>query len=423
MAQLTDDCFAFGGALMPLDEARARLVAGVGCVVGSEQVHLGEALDRALADAVTGTRNVPPTDNSAVDGYAVRHADLNEDGPTDLPIGGVAAAGRPLGRQALPGEAVRIFTGAAMPTGMDTVLMQEDCVATDERVTIPAGIGVGANRRFAGEDVKVGDVLFDAGHRLRPQDIGVLASQGHESVAVLCRLKVALLSTGDEVTEPGRQAGDAAIYDSNRFMLGGLLRRMGCAVTDLGIVEDNRDRVRDRLHHAAAKHDLIVTSGSMSTGDHDHIPAILSEAGRLDFWRLSIKPGRPVGLGILNKGARNTPVLGLPGNPVAAMVTFLFLGRLLVERLSGMHVSEPHRHMVRLEFAARKKANRREYIRVSIAGADPDGTPRVARFPRDGAGILMSMVASDGLVELVEGVSRLDPGALAPFIPFSEVMP
>lgn len=423
MAQLTDDCFAFGGALMPLDDARARLVEGVACVVGTEKVPLGEALDRALADPLIGTRNVPPTDNSAVDGYAVCHAGLHPDGPTELAIGGEAAAGRPLGRPGMSGEAIRIFTGAAMPAGMDTVLMQEDCVAVDGRVTIPAGIGVGTNRRFAGEDVKVGDSLLEAGQRLRPQDIGVLASQGLAMVSVRCRLKVALLSTGDEVTEPGRPAADGAIYDSNRFLLGGLLRRMGCAVTDLGIVADDRERVREQLHRAAADHDLIVTSGSMSTGDHDHIPAILSETGRLDFWRLSIKPGRPVGLGILNATARATPVLGLPGNPVAAMVTFLFLGRLLVERLSGMQVTEPRRHMVRLDFAARKKANRREYIRVGIAGNDPDGTPRVTRYPRDGAGILMSMVASDGLVELVEGVSKLDPGALAPFIPFSEVIP
>jgi molybdopterin molybdotransferase len=423
MAQLSDDCFAFGGDLMPLDDALALLAERVGCVVDVETVALGQALGRVLADDLVGLRNVPPTDNSAVDGYAVRFADLAPSGPTSLVVAGTAAAGRPLAQGPGPGEAVRIFTGAAMPAGLDTVLMQEDCSLADGRVIIPAGIARGANRRFAGEDVAAGALVLPAGQRLRPQDVGVLASQGLARVAVRRALRVALLSTGDELAEPGAPVADTGLYDSNRHLLAGLLTRLGCALADLGIIADDRARVREALEAAAAAHDLVVTSGGMSTGDHDHVPAVLAEGGRLDFWRLSIKPGRPVGLGILGRSGRATPVLGLPGNPVAAMLTFLFLGRTLVERLSGARVSVPRRHPVRLDFAARKKPNRREFIRATILRSDPDGMPVVGRFPRDGAGVLMSMVESDGLVEMVEGISRLDAGALAPFIPFSEVMP
>ncbi|MGF1625952.1 MAG: gephyrin-like molybdotransferase Glp [Alphaproteobacteria bacterium] len=423
MAQLTDDCFAFGGDLMPLNEALDRLSRHVGCVVGTQDVSLADALGRVLAEDVAGRRDVPPTDNAAVDGYAVRFADLDPAGPTRLVVVGVAAAGRPYADRPAARQAVRIFTGAAMPAGLDTVLMQEDCATDGDMVSIPAGIGAGANRRFAGEDIAVGSPVLAAGQRLRPQDVGVLASQGLERIAVYRPLAVALLSTGDELAEPGAPVAEAGLYDANRYLLAGLLRRLGCAVTDLGIAADDRGLVRDVLQRAAAGHDLVVTSGGMSTGDHDHIPAVLAETGRLDFWRLSIKPGRPVGLGILDHGGGRTPVLGLPGNPVAAMLTFLFLGRVLVERLSGARVTVPRRQPVRLDFAARKKANRREFIRARILRSDPDGIPVAGRYPRDGAGVLMSMVESDGLVELAEGISRLDAGALAPFIPFSEVMP
>lgn len=423
MAQLSDDCFAFGGDLMPLEDALAQLCTRVCCVVGTETVPLGDGLGRVLAEDLAGVRNVPPTDNAAVDGYAVRFADLAPGEPTTLALAGVAAAGRPLAGVPEPGEAVRIFTGAAMPHGLDTVLMQEDCSEADGRVVIPPGISAGANRRFAGEDVAVGAPVLPAGQRLRPQDLGVIASQGRAEIAVRRRLAVALLSTGDELAEPGRPVAAAGLYDANRYLLAGLLRRLGCAVTDLGIVPDDRALVRRTLQEAAAGHDLVVSSGGMSTGVHDHVPAVLRDSGRLDFWRLSIKPGRPVGLGILGSGGAATPVLGLPGNPVAAMLTFLFLGRTLVERLGGARVTVPRRQPVRLDFPARKKPNRREFIRASILRTDADGLPVAGRYPRDGAGVLMSMVESDGLVELVEGVSRLDAGAVAPFIAFSEVLP
>ncbi|MEZ5670172.1 MAG: molybdopterin molybdotransferase MoeA [Alphaproteobacteria bacterium] len=423
MAQLSDDCFAFGGDLMPLDDALALLRTRVRCVAATERVGLADAPGRVLAEAAVGVRAVPPTDNSAVDGYAVRFADLAASGPTTLPVGGSAAAGRPLGRPAGAGEAIRIFTGAPMPDGADTVLMQEDCTVADGRVTIPHGIRAGANRRFAGEDVTVGAPLLAAGSRLRPQDVAVLASQGATGVAVRRPLRVALMSTGDEVHEPGTTAPAGAIYDSNRCLIAGLLRRLGCAVDDRGIVPDRREAVREALADAAAAHDLVVTSGGMSTGDHDHLPAVLRTAGRLDVWRLSIKPGRPVGLGLMPGADGMTPVLGLPGNPVAAMVTFLFLGRALVDRLAGAVDHVPHRFPVRLGFAARKKANRREFVRATLDPAGADGVPVARRFPRDGAGVLMSMVAADGLVELAEGVSGLDAGAVAPFIPMSEVMP
>jgi molybdopterin molybdotransferase len=278
MAQLSDDCFAFGGELMPLEEALALLCERVDCVVGTETVPLAAALDRVLAEDIAGRRAVPPTDNSAVDGYAVRFADLAPDGPTTLPVVGIAAAGRPFRGVPQPGEAVRIFTGAAMPTGLDTVLMQEDCTEADGRVVIPPGIAAGANRRFAGEDVAVGAPVLAAGQRLRPQDLGVIASQGLAQVAVRRPLSVALLSTGDELAEPGGPVATAGIYDANRYLLAGMLRRLGCTVTDLGIIADDRALVRRTLEEAADSHDLVVSSGGMSTGEHDHVPAVLRSA-------------------------------------------------------------------------------------------------------------------------------------------------
>src|SRR5271170_2610580 len=297
MAQLSDDCFAFGGRLMTIAEARARLEDRLAPVTDSETVGLGDALGRILMAPLVAPIAVPAHANAAVDGYAVYFDDLARDAETRLRVVGRAAAGHPTPHCPARGEAVRIFTGALMPPGPDTVMMQEDCRVEGETVVIRPGIKRGANFRAAGEDVTAGAVVLAAGHRMRPQDVGLAASLGLRQIAVRRRLRVALFSTGDELVEPGQALAPGAIYDSNRYTLAALLRVTGAAVSDLGILPDRLEAIRDALERAAADHDAIVTSGGMSTGDEDHVKAAVEAAGSLHFWRLAIKPGRPVALG------------------------------------------------------------------------------------------------------------------------------
>jgi molybdopterin molybdotransferase len=416
MAQLSDDCFAFGGALIGVDEALARIDERVSPVVDTETVRLTRAAGRVLARDLVATMDLPPHANSAVDGYAVAHADLSPQQETLLPVSGRAAAGHPFGRPLRRGEAVRIFTGAPMPEGADTVLMQEDCVAVDGRVRLKLGIRKGANRRHAGEDVGLGEVALAAGRRLGPADLGLAAALGCVELEVFRRLRVALLSTGDEVREPGSLLPPGAIYDANRLMLRALLERLGCVVSDFGIRPDREAALADTLATASTGHDLIVTSGGVSTGEEDHVKTVVERLGALYFWRLAIKPGRPVALGRV--GA--VPLIGLPGNPVAVVVTFAVLARALILKLAGAAASEPRALPVAAGFSYRKKPGRREYLRARLRR---DGDRLVAvKYPRDGAGILSSIVQSDGLVILGEDVGDLAAGAAVNFLPFSEVL-
>ena len=416
MAQLSNDCFAFGGEMMAVGKALALLAERVEAVTGTERVALSDALGRVLAGDVVAPFNVPPHDNSAVDGYAVFFDDLTPEGPTLLPVTARVAAGHALNRPGRRGEAVRIFTGAPMPAGFDTVLMQEDCVAGDDTVSIPAGIKRGANRRKAGEDMQKGSTVLAAGRRLRAEDVGLLASLGQREVEVRKALRVAVFSTGGEVREPGVPLDAGCIYDANRFALIAALRQLGCAVTDLGILPDRREAIRDALGDAADRHDALITSGGMSTGEEDHVKAAVEAQGSLHFWRLAIKPGRPVALGTV----RNAAFIGLPGNPVAVMVTFLRIARPILLRLMGAAEEAPALFPLRAGFTYKKKAGRREYVRATLARA-ADGVLTAVKHPRDGAGILSSMVEADGLVELPEDVTRVEPGMIVEFLPFSEV--
>jgi molybdopterin molybdotransferase len=307
-----------------------------------------------------------------------------------------------------------------MPDGADTVMMQEDCVFADGRVRLKPGIKKGANRRHAGEDVAKGSVALAAGRRLGPADLGLAAALGHDALPVFRPLRVALLSTGDEVCEAGTALGPGKIYDANRPMLRALLGALGAEVEDYGIRPDRADSLADSLVALGAGHDLIVTSGGVSTGDEDHVRTAIEKLGRLDFWRLAIKPGRPVALGqIKTRQGRGVPLIGLPGNPVAAALTFAILARPLILRLAGASMTPPLTFPVQAGFSYRKKAGRREYLRASL---ERDGGAAIARrFPRDGAGILSSIVQSDGFAILAETVTDLSPGAVIEFLPFSEV--
>jgi molybdopterin molybdotransferase len=296
------------------------------------------------------------------------------------------------------------------------VIMQEDCQRDGDLVTIRPGIKRHANTRQAGEDVPFGALALKMGRRLGPADVGLLAALGVADVPVRRRLAIALLSTGDEVREPGQPLAPHQIYDANRFILASLLERLGVEVTDLGIVPDDPATLASTLQQAAETSDLIVTSGGVSTGEEDHVRAAIANHGSLYFWRLAIKPGRPVAMGQI--GA--TPLAGLPGNPVAALLTFALVARPMIEALSG---TEPHiarRFPAIADFAYKKKTGRREYVRVSVEGTG--GPPRLRRFPKEGAGMLTSLTETDGLAELGEETTRLQPGAEVAFVPYSELI-
>jgi molybdopterin molybdotransferase len=416
MAQLSDDCFAFGGELLTV-AAALRAIATIDCVSRAELVSLGTADGRVLAEDVIAPVDLPPFANAAVDGYAVRLADVWDGGA--LPVHGRLAAGAPVTEPLRPGTARRIFTGAALPAGADTIFMQEDVRLDDAglddgcRVHLPAGLKQGANTRPRGEDIAAGALALRQGQILRPRHLALAAALGFPRLAVRTPIRVALFSTGDELVDPGLPAGASQRYDANRVLLAALARRAGALVTDLGILPDRRDRIAAALAEAAPGHDLILTSGGVSVGEEDHVRSAVEASGGLTFWRLAIKPGRPVAMGTV----AGTPFVGLPGNPVAAFITFVHIARPLIGALTGARVEPPARFPVRASFSYRKKAGRREYVRVRIEHGD-DGSLMAHKHPVEGAGILTSLTETAGLVELPEPVTRVAPGDTVLYLPY-----
>src|SRR5882724_1572492 len=337
MAQLSDDCFAFSGPLMAVAEAERLIAERVLPVDDIERAALGDALGRVVASDVIAGVDLPPFDNAAVDGYAVRHAGLAREGETRLTIVGRVTAGRAAARGLAAGEAIRIFTGAPMPADADTVFMQEDCRLDGGAVVVPAGLKAGANRRPAGEDLRAGSLALPAGRRLSPQHLALAAAMGLTDLPVRRRVRVALFSTGDEIVEPGTPLPASALYDANRRLLAGMLARLGAATTDLGILPDEPGAVARAIAAAAQRHDLVLTSGGVSTGEADHVRHAVETIGRLVFWRVAIKPGRPVAMAVVPGGKPGTGAafVGLPGNPVAVFVTFSRVVRPLLLRLAG----------------------------------------------------------------------------------------
>jgi molybdopterin molybdotransferase len=380
-----------------------------------EEIALGGAVGRVLAADVTAASPVPAHPSSAMDGYAIRAADAAAGAA--LPLQGRSAAGRPLGEPLRPGHAVRIFTGAVLPEGADTVVMQEYCQEHHGAVTLPAEIVAGANCRPIGDDLDTGAVVLRRGTRLRAQDVGAAASVGRGRLPVVRRLRVAVLATGDELRTPGQALPPGCIYDSNRHTIGAALHVLGAEIVDSRIVVDTPAAVREALTAAAARADLIVSTGGVSVGDEDHVRPAVEELGALDFWRLPVKPGGPIAVG----NVAGVPFVGLPGNPVATLVAFWLTARPLVLHLMGAAEVAVPRYPAVADFSLRRRPGRREFLRGRVH-IDDAGTPHVAVYHSSGSGMLSSLTWSDGLVEIGEEAGDVAPGDLVHYTPYTALM-
>jgi molybdopterin molybdotransferase len=398
--------------LMPVRDALDFLLAAARVVEGVEDVETLDANGRVLAaDQVSGL-NVPAADNTQMDGYAVRAADCAS-GSATLPIAQRIPAGT-VGQPLLPGTAARIFTGALIPAGADAVVMQEQCEADGDQVTVKHAPQPGEWIRRAGEDIVAGSVILPAGTRLRGQELGLAASVGLAHLPVRRRVRVAVFFTGDELAMPGEPLAPGAIYNSNRFTLRGLLENLGCEISDYGIVPDSLQATRDTLRAAAARHDLIITSGGVSVGEEDHIKPAVEAEGRLNMWQIAVKPGKPLAFGEVNRADGSAFFLGLPGNPVSSFITFLLFVRPFLLRLQGVTGAvEPRAIPLRADFDWTKPDRRNEFLRARINDAGG-----LDLFPNQGSGVLTSTVWADGLVDNPPG-QAIAKGDIVRFIPFA----
>ncbi len=408
---LRDDCFAMpaGVEWTPVDEALAALRAGLHPVVRRGRCTVPDAAGRVLAEDVRAARANPPTPNSAVDGYGFAHESLPPGDPVLPLVAGRAAAGVPFDGAVPSGHAIRILTGAAIPEGVDTVILEEDTRQAAGQIAFRAGIKPRANTRKAGEDVSEGAEILPQGRALTPADLALLAATGIGEVAVFERLRVAVLSTGDELVEAGGAAAPGQIFDANRPMLLAQLRAWGMETVDMGRIADNRAALRAALDDAAARADVILTSGGASAGDEDHVSALLREAGAMQQWRIALKPGRPLALGLW----QGAPVFGLPGNPVAALVCTLIFARPALGLLAGAGWQAPQGFDVPAGFEKSKKPGRREYLRARIR----EGRAEV--FASEGSGRISGLSWAEGLVELPDGAATIRPGDPVRYLPFT----
>lgn len=400
--------------MISVSDGQARILGQITRATEPETIPVAEALGRVLAADVTAPFDVPPADNSAVDGYAVAGEAIPAAGRARLRVVADLPAGAVFEGTLRGGEGLRIMTGAPIPAGADTVVPQELVEREGEEALIPP-IARGANVRRRGEDVKEGAVVLRAGTPLRPQELGLLASLGLATVTVHRRPRVALLSTGDEVVEPGHPRKPGQIYDANRFSLRGLVEALGCEAIDLGIVPDARDLLRARLLEAAGRADAVLTSGGVSVGIYDLVKDVLSEIGGIDFWQVNMQPGRPLAVGRIGE----THFFGLPGNPVASMLTFSLFVRPALLKLMGRPDLEPARFWATATEGMRKKAGRREFKRGILRHTDRGW--EVSTTGPQGSGILTSMVLANCLIVLPEERGEVKPGEPVLVEPFNPI--
>jgi molybdopterin molybdotransferase len=390
---------------LSLEEARGRILGQVGVIGFAQRVALRDALGRILAEPVISPLDVPSHTNSAMDGYALAGADLVAEGVTGLTLAGEALAGHPFSGEVGPGRCIRIMTGAPMPAGTDTVVMQEQAEESAGRVRLAPGQRTGQNVRRAGEDIAAGDAVLAAGRALTPADLGLLASLGVPEVAVRRSPRVAFFSTGDELRSVGEVLGEGEVYDSNRYTLYGMLTRLGVDVLDLGVVPDDPDLLERALLGASAEADAVITSGGVSVGEADYVRGLLARLGRVSFWKIAIKPGRPLTFGRIGDAL----FFGLPGNPVAVMVTFYqFVRPALVKLMSGRE-EPPLTVTAQCRSRIRKRPGRTEFPR-GVLGRGPGGGLTVELTGRQGSGVLRSMSLADCFILLPEEAGDVEPG-------------
>lgn len=392
---MSEDCCS-SPSLISVDDAIARILEPVSAVKQSEVIDIENALGRVLAEDVCSTINVPGYDNSAMDGYAVRSADCVETG-SQLVVAQRIPAGQ-MGSQLEAGTAARIFTGAPIPPNADAVVMQEHCDREGDHVVINKPVKVGQHIRRAGEDISQGSAVLKAGHQLRPQELGLLASVGLAEISVKRKLKVATFFTGDEIIEPGNKLGEGQIYNSNKYTIKGLLQVTGCEILDLGIVPDTLEATLEVLKQASSDADLVVTSGGVSVGEEDYVRIALEQLGELKMWRIAMKPGKPVAYGKVDDAI----FMGLPGNPVSTFVTFLLFVKPLILKLQGADKYFPTRMPVISDFDW-PSLKRQEYLRVRLIESDKGLLATL--YPHQGSGVLSSACWADGLVEASTGLA------------------
>lgn len=415
MAEVTNADFQIN-PLIPVADALERLLKDVNAQAETERVSLNQGLGRVLAEQPVSIVDVPRGDNSSMDGYAVAMASLNADGITVLPLSQRIAAGddpQPLAANTV----ARIFTGAEIPANADAVIMQEQVTVDEQGVHLPAGIKPMQNIRPKGQDLKAGELLYPVGKKLQPADLGVLASAGISQFTVYKPLKVAILSTGDELLEPGEEIAPGKLYNSNRAMLNALTEQLSMQVIDIGKVKDTLSATQAALSAAADAADIIITTGGVSVGEEDHVKAAVDSLGKLDMWRIKLKPGKPLAYGKVLSSAKNKPVpiFGLPGNPASALITFCLFARPYMQKLQGAEVNKALKFKAVAGFSHSKAGTREEYMR----GVYKDG--KVNRFNNQSSGMLSTASRANGLI-VVPVDAVFEEGELVDFIPFSELL-
>ena len=423
MSDSTNNSCDYQQTLLPINEALSLLEEKAIPIADIEELELKAALGRILAQDLSSRINVPPADNSAMDGYAVNTSDLSPNTEKKLKVSQRICAGQ-TGVALENGSAARIFTGAPIPENANAVVMQESCEATDDDVIIRGKISSGANIRKAGEDIRENTIILKAGQKLRAQDLGLAASVGFAKVPVKRRLKVAVFFTGDELRDPGEELSAGQIYNSNRYTMHGLLEGMGCDVIDLGNIEDTLEATKEAMKKAAEVSDLVMTSGGVSVGEEDHIRKALEHLGTLDMWRINVKPGKPFAFGQIHPLSKNDPsvsipFLGLPGNPVSVFATFCIFARPYILKMQGASNTKPHSFKVASGFELKAKEKRNEYVRARIE-YDDNGNPTLKLYPNQGSGVLTSVSWANGLA-FIPAETLVKHDDMIEFIPFTEL--